>query len=110
MILSGICAVLSAIVWLIFKRIPSEHVMTIMAGCFAASVWGKYQRNVIIGAFLLFVMATIFDPLLKPFLDRIFSVNTVGTMTVSFFFNFLLLFFFVIGFFIGKKILLTYVQ
>ncbi len=47
----------------------------------------KYRSKFVILAFtvmlLIFVIATIFDPILKPVLDRVLWVNTVATFEKS---------------------------
>ena len=67
---------------------------------FAKKLW----LTVLILAVVAWVIAVIFDPLLKPWLDKIFGVNTVGSLKLSFIANSICFGGFVFGLVGGWKI------
>jgi len=68
----------------------------------------KYRRNFVVIAFaimlLIFVIATISDPILKPMLDRVLWVNTVATFKKSLIANGSVFLCFAVGYFVYSAI------
>jgi len=77
--------------YFVIKNLVSECLHVFIVGVFVGWVFPKYferTRNIFVGAGIIgYLIAAIFDPILKPHLDRIFGISTVETFEESFFIN-----------------------
>lgn len=107
-----IFAVAGIIQWVFLRNWIGECMVYFLLGAIAGkiektAIRKKYRNKFIIFAFtimfLIFVIATIFDPILKPVLDRVFWANTVATFKKSLIANGSVFLSFVVGYYSVKK-------
>ena len=108
-----IFAAVGLIQWTFFRNWIGECMVYFLLGAIAGeiektAIREKYRSKFVILAFaimfLIFVMAMIFDPILKPVLDRVLWVNTVDTFKKSLIANGSVFLSFVVGYFVYSAI------
>ena len=95
-------ALISVLIFLLLRKQPWEYIMLFTIGLFFGSSLKNKLKLIVIISLIFYLIATIFDPILKPILDLAFKVNTVPFST-SINVNTLLLLLFWIGFYLGGK-------
>ena len=108
-----IFAVAGLIQWAFLRNWIGECIVYFLLGAIAGeiektAIRKKYRNKFIIFAFtimfLIFVIAVVFDPILKPVLDRVLWANTVSTFKKSLIVNGLVFLCFAVGYFVYSAI------
>ena len=101
--LSFVFVLTSAIIFIAVKKQPWEYVTAFLAGIF----WGNFDKAkkwVVVISFLTVIGAIIFDPYIKPLVDKMLGVNTVGSLGGSLLINSFVFLLFWMGYLSSEKI------
>ncbi len=97
-------ALASAIILIIVKKQPWEYLTAFFTGAFFGNLPKEAKKWIVVISSLTFIGAIIFDPSIKPLLDKLLGVKTVGSLGGSLLINSFLFLLFWIGYSLSEKI------
>ena len=95
-------ALISALFLIFLRKQPWEYILIFTTGLFLGSSFKDKLKLIVILSIFVYLVAAIFDPILKPILDSAFTVSTV-TFNTSIKVNTVLLLLFWLGLYLGRK-------